>query len=105
MQIHVVGQNQTLTSIAQTYGTTVNDLIEANEVPNPNNLVIGQTLVIPIVGSFYWVQPGDNLWGIANRFQTNYQELATVNGISVNQPLTIGSKIIYSTAAKDKSRI
>ena len=103
MQIHVVGQNQTLTSIAQTYGTTVNDLIEANEVPNPNNLVIGQTLVIPIVGSFYWVQPGDNLWAIANRFQTNYQELATVNGISPNQPLMIGSKIIYSTTAKDRS--
>ena len=93
MQIHVVRQNQTLTSIAQTYGTTVNDLIEANEVPNPNNLVIGQTLVIPIVGSFYWVQPGDNLWGIANRFQTNYQELATVNGISPNQPLTIGQRL------------
>ena len=93
MQIHVVGQNQTLTSIAQTYGTTVNDLIEANEVPNPNNLVIGQTLVIPIVGSFYWVQPGDNLWAIANRFQTNYQELATVNGISPNQPLMIGQRL------------
>ena len=71
----------------------MNDLVEANEVPNPNNLVIGQTLVIPIVGSFYWVQPGDNLWGIANRFQTNYQELATVNGISPNQPLTIGQRL------------
>ena len=93
MQIHVVGQNQTLTTIAQTYGTTVNDLIKANEVPNPNNLVIGQTLVIPIVGSFYWVQPGDNLWAIANRFQTNYQELATVNGISPNQPLMIGQRL------------
>lgn len=93
MQIHVVRQNQTLTSIAQTYGTTVNDLIEANEVPNPNNLVIGQTLVIPIVGSFYWVQPGDNLWAIANRFQTNYQELATINGISPNQPLMIGQRL------------
>ena len=99
MQIHVVGQNQTLTTIAQTYGTTVNDLIEANEVPNPNNLVIGQTLVIPIVGSFYWVQPGDSLWAIANRFQTNYQELATVNRISPNQPLMIGTKIVYSATA------
>jgi spore germination protein len=93
MQIHIVEQNQTLSSIAQFYGTTTSDLIEANEVPNPDNLVIGQALVIPIVGSFYWVQPGDSLWAIANRFQTSFQELAAVNQIPVNQPLIIGSRL------------
>ena len=76
MQIHVVRQNQTLTSIAQTYGTTVNDLIEANEVPNPNNLVIGQALVIPIIGSFYWVQPGDNLWSISNTLSSSLSTIS-----------------------------
>ncbi|WP_428910298.1 LysM peptidoglycan-binding domain-containing protein [Niallia sp. Krafla_26] len=93
MQIHVVRQNQTLSSIAQAYGTSTTDLIEANEIPNPNQLVIGQTLVIPIVGSFYWVQPGDSLWSIANRFQTTYQELAAINQIPVTQPLTIGTRL------------
>lgn len=93
MQIHVIRPNQSLTSIARAYGTTANDIIEANDLPNPNDLVVGQTLVIPIVGSFYWVQPGDSLWSIANRFRLSYQQLAAVNGISANQPLVVGSRL------------
>ncbi len=93
MQIHVVQQNQSLFGIAQAFGTTADDLIEANEIPNPNNLVIGQTLVIPIVGRFYWVQPGDSLWSIARRFSMTYQQLASINGISATQPLNVGMRL------------
>jgi len=93
MQIHVVESNQTLTGIARAYGTTVNDIIEANDLPNPNKLVIGQALVIPIIGSFYWVQPGDSLWSIAQRFGVNYEQLASINGISTNQLLQINSRL------------
>lgn len=93
MQIHVVQQNQSLFGIAQAYGTTVDELIEANEIPNPNSLVVGQTLVIPIVGSFYWVQLGDSLWSIAKKFNTTFQQLASVNGIPSNQPLNVGMRL------------
>ncbi|PLR89845.1 LysM peptidoglycan-binding domain-containing protein [Bacillus sp. T33-2] len=93
MQIHVVRRNETLTQIAQAYGTTVAEIVDANDVPNPNDLVVGQTLVIPIVGSFYWVQPGDSLWSIARRFGTTPEELARINGISVNQQLQVGFRL------------
>lgn len=93
MQIHVVQQNQSLFGIAQAFGSTVDDIVEANEIPNPNRLVIGQTLVIPIVGRFYWVQPGDTLWSIARRFNMSYQQLASINGISATQPLNVGTRI------------
>ncbi|MFC3885467.1 LysM peptidoglycan-binding domain-containing protein [Bacillus songklensis] len=93
MQIHVVQRNQTLPGIAQAYGTTVNELIETNEIPNPNNLVPGQTIVIPIVGSFYWVQRGDSLWSISRKFNISAQELAAVNRISVDQPLQVGFRL------------
>ncbi|MFE5278569.1 LysM domain-containing protein, partial [Bacillus cereus] len=93
MQIHVVQQNQSLFGIAQAYGTTVEELIEANEIPNASRLVVGQTLVIPIVGRFYWVQPGDSLWTIANRFNLSHQELAAINGISADQQLPVGTRL------------
>ena len=93
MQIYVVKQNDTLFRIARSFGTTAEDITEANELPNPNNLVIGQALVIPIIGSFYLVQPGDNLWSISRRFQVSYQQLAAANRIPVNQPLQIGFKL------------
>jgi spore germination protein len=93
MQIHVVQANQTLTGIAQAYGTTAVNITEANDLPNPNKLVIGQALVIPIVGRFYWVQPGDSLWSISRRFGISYQQLASVNRISPNSPLTVGYRL------------
>lgn len=93
MQIHVVQQGQSLFGIAQAYNTTVNDLIEANEIPNPNRLVVGQTLVIPIIGRFYWVQPGDSLFSIAQRFGITIQQLASINQISINSPLAIGTRL------------
>lgn len=100
MQIHVVQQNQSLTGIAQAYGTTVRDLVEANDIPNPNQLVPGQALVIPIIGSFYWVQQGDSLWSIAQRFQLSYEELATINQIPVNRPLQIGFRLYIPALPK-----
>ncbi|WP_425489733.1 glycosyl hydrolase family 18 protein [Clostridium aciditolerans] len=55
--------------------------------------MVGQALVIPIVGSFYWVQPGDSLYSIARNFGMNYQTLARVNGISPNMQLPVGLRL------------
>ncbi|PKR82518.1 glycosyl hydrolase family 18 protein [Heyndrickxia camelliae] len=93
MQIHVVKPNETVTGIARLYQVSVNELISANELPNPDRLVVGQALVIPIYGSFYWVQRGDSITSISRRFQIATAELARINGISVNQPLQIGMKL------------
>ncbi|MBM7694646.1 spore germination protein [Peribacillus deserti] len=100
MQIHVIRRNQTLTSIANAFGTTAEAIITANQVPNPNDLVVGQTLVIPITGRYYFVQPGDSLWAIARRFNTTPAQLASVNQISVTQPLTVGFRLYIPPAPK-----
>lgn len=93
MQIHVVQSGQSIFDIARTYNSTVGAIVGANEVPNPNQLVVGQTLVIPIIGSFYWVQPGDSLYSIARSFGINYQALASINGISTTRPLPVGFRL------------
>lgn len=93
MQIHVIQPNQSLFGIAQAYSTTVNDLVEANDIPNPNELVQGQTLVIPITGSFHWVQSGESLWSISRKYGITTQQLAAINRIPVNQPLRIGMRL------------
>ncbi|SFC30181.1 spore germination protein [Bacillus sp. OV322] len=93
MQIHVVASNETLSSIAQAYGTTAQSIAESNRVPNPDRLVIGQTLVIPITGRFYFVKTGDTLWSISRKFGISYEELARINGIPVNQPLSSGYRL------------
>ena len=81
MQIHVIQPGQSIFGIAQAYNTTAAAIVAANEVPNPDQLVVGQTLVIPIIGSFYWVQPGDTLFTVGQRLGVNYLELARVNNL------------------------
>ena len=100
MQIHVVTEGETLTSIANTYNTTAVAITNANELDAPNDLVIGQALVIPIFGQFYFVQQGDSLYSIANRFGMTYQELATINNISPEMTLPIGLRIYIPLRAK-----
>jgi spore germination protein len=96
----VVRPGQTLYGIAQTYSVTVDRLIESNKIPNPNNLVSGQALVIPIVGSYYFVQPGDSLYSISQRVDVPVQELANINGISENQILSVGYRLYIPARRK-----
>ena len=100
MQIHVVKRNESLTTIARAYNTTVNDIVDANDIPNPNNLVVGQAMVIPIVGSFYYVQPGDSLWSIGQKVGVPYQQIASANRISLNQQLYVGFRLYIPPRSK-----
>ncbi|GAD15217.1 spore germination protein yaaH [Geobacillus kaustophilus GBlys] len=94
---------QTLSGIAEAYGTTAEDIVRANKLPNPDKLVVGQALVIPIVGRFYWVQRGDTLWSIARRFSIPMQRLAEVNRLSLNAPLKVGQRLYIPPGAKRRA--
>jgi spore germination protein len=93
LQIHVVQRNQTLRTIAETYNVSMDEIIRANDLPNPTDLVIGQAMVIPIVGRYYFVQRGDTLWSISKKVNVPYQELARLNRISADQPLSVGFRL------------
>lgn len=93
MQIHVVQSGESLFAIASTYGVTTDAIIDANELDTPNELVVGQALIIPIVGQFYNVQPGDSLFSIANRFNISAEQLASVNNIPIDMPLNVGLRL------------
>lgn len=71
----------------------------------PNQLVVGQALVIPINGSFYWVQPRDTLFSIAQRFGLNYLTLAQINGLNPNQPLWVGLRLYIPPRTKTNTEV
>jgi spore germination protein len=103
VQIHVVQRNESLDSIAKAYRTTVQDIVEANDIPNPKNLVVGQSMVIPIIGRFYTVKAGDSLYSIAQKFGVTAQQLATANRIPVNQRLQVGFRLYIPQGRKRKA--
>lgn len=93
MQIYVVQQGDSLWSIANAFNSSVEQIALANELPEPENLLVGQALVIPIEGNFYTARRGDSLWLIGNRFGVNYLELARINGLNPNATLSVGTRI------------
>ena len=100
MQIHVVSQGETLFTIANTYGSSVEAITVANELDAPNQLVIGQALVIPIIGQFYFVQSGDSLYTIAQRFGISYQELSQINNLPIDGTLSVGLRLYIPPRTK-----
>jgi len=100
MQIHVVQSGQSLYGISQAYGVTVASIAEANEIDPSLSLVVGQALVIPITGRYYWVQPGDSLFTISRRLGVDASTLASVNALNPNQPLTVGLRLYIPPQAK-----
>ncbi|MBW4085084.1 glycoside hydrolase family 18 protein [Paenibacillus sp. S150] len=105
MQIHVVQAGQSLYGIAQAYEVPADEISEANQLSAPGRLVVGQTLVIPIAGMYYWVQPGDSLYSIARRFGLNVNILADSNRLSVSQPLQIGFRLYIPPEPKRDAEI
>jgi murein DD-endopeptidase MepM/ murein hydrolase activator NlpD len=87
--VHIVQRGETLFSIAQRYGLTVDAVTHANAIPDPRQIYAGQRLVIPdgrIDSSVeetapYVVQAGETLASIARRYNTTWQTLARVNGL------------------------
>ncbi len=81
MIIHVVQSGDTLWRISQRYGVTTDQIIAANQLPNPNQLVIGQALVIPEIARYHIIQPGESLWGIAQRYGVTIESILNENQI------------------------
>lgn len=103
MQIHVVTPGQSIYGIAQAYNTTPDQIISANEIRTPNQLVVGQALVIPITGSYYFVQPGDTLTTISRKVGVSVQRIAEVNRISVDAPLNVGTRLYIPQRPKSNA--
>ncbi|MDP5275557.1 glycoside hydrolase family 18 protein [Chengkuizengella axinellae] len=93
MQIHVVQSGDSLYSIANMYTITPDVITAANQIEADQTLVVGQTLVIPIQGSYYWVKPRDNLYSIAQKFGLNFNALSQINQWPIERPLPVGFRL------------
>lgn len=103
MQIHVVSSGESLYSIANQYSVPMEEIVTANELDAPNNLVVGQALVIPDRGEYYFVKKGDSLYSIAKQYGLTAQELATINNIPVDKPLPLNLRLYIPPQPKVKA--
>jgi N-acetylmuramoyl-L-alanine amidase len=101
---YIVRPGDTLSEIAVRHGTTVQALVQANNLHNANVIRVGQLLQIPdtSVGlpgytrgaadsEHYTVRAGDGLFKIARAYGVDPTALARANGIGVNTIIHVGA--------------
>ena len=88
---YIVQSGDTLSAIAKKFGVPMEDIVAANGITNPNNINIGQVLIIPCR---YTVQSGDTLSSIARRFGTTVTAIMNANGLTNANNINIGQVLI-----------
>ena len=103
--VYIVKSGDTLYSIANKYGMTVNELKSLNNLTS-DALSIGQELVVSEGNAAtleaYTVKAGDTLYSIANKYGLTVSELKSLNNLS-SDTLSIGQVLNVSNSSTTPS--
>ncbi len=106
---HKVQAGDSVAAIAAKYGSTIKDIISANNLSADGRLSIGQELLIPVAGPMggpgptatpgttglmYNTRAGDTISGIATRFKSQVDWIMKANNIKPGDTLRIGQPLL-----------
>ncbi len=95
MRIHVVRRGESIYSIARQYNVSPQKIISDNELTTPNQLVIGQTLVILEGERRHVVTSGQSLYSIAAIYRVSVNEILEANPQITNpSQISVGQVIV-----------
>ncbi len=99
---HVVRPGETLSQISELYDVPVSEIVELNDIPDPNNVAAGQALRLPEGTEVperedepgpYTVQAGDTLSAIAVTYGVSIDDLMAANGLSDANNIFAGQQL------------
>jgi len=105
-QVYVVQAGDTLVAIALHYGVTVDAIVAANGLSDPDRLSVGQRLTIPGASSagasiVYVVQPGDTLALVARRYNVASLAMAQANRLANPNLIYVGQRLMVPARSEE----
>ncbi|MGE5576889.1 MAG: LysM peptidoglycan-binding domain-containing protein, partial [Syntrophothermus sp.] len=104
--VHIVARGQTIYAIARHYRVDMKTIVQLNGLKNPNRILAGQKLVIPLGTSrgsnaedsfgpvFHQVQAGETLGLIAARYQVSLRAIMAANALKDPDYLFRGQRLL-----------
>lgn len=93
--LYTVQAGDNPSSIAQSFGISLNTLLWANDIQNSRSIKAGDKLVIlPVSGVKYAVQAGDTIQSIVKKFKGDASDIISFNNLSLDEKLAVGEEII-----------
>lgn len=89
---YTVKKGDTLSAVARRFGTTVSALAKANEIINPDLILVGQKIILPDAKT-YTVKKGDTLGAIARANGTTVARLVRANKIANADLIITGQRL------------
>lgn len=93
--VYTVQDGDTPGGIAEKFGITLNTLLWANNIRNPNLIKIGDEIVVlPVPGIQVEVKKGDTIESIAKKFKGDVNEIRVLNGLGIDEQVKTGVVLI-----------
>lgn len=93
IQSYVVGEGETMASIAYAHGLTTDQIRWSNGLKN-TDVNVGDVLKIPMIpGIVYTVKSGDTADGLASKYQSSAEQIISVNDLETSG-LVDGAQIV-----------
>jgi len=101
-----VQPGDTLSEIAEDFGTDASTLAVINEMDNWNRLQPGDTVkVLTMSGLLHKVAPGETAEEVARKHGVDKVDLLAVNGLRENQTLQVGEELIVPGARPQREAV
>ncbi len=103
-QVYIVQPGDTLSGIAARFGVTMDDLIRANGITDPDHLEVGIRLIIPGPGTLTGevvaipVSYGTTLRSLSRRYRLSETDLARINRLASPAEIYVGSSLVLPKA-------
>lgn len=92
---YIVESGDTLSSIANAFGISLNTLLWANDLSVSSTLSIGDSLaILPVDGVAHTVSSGDTLSSIAQKYDVEQDAIIDYNALGDSSTLAIGDELL-----------
>ncbi|KGI40226.1 glycosyl hydrolase family 18 protein [Clostridium tetani] len=105
MIIHIVKPRENLWQISNYYGVPLEETIEANKLPDSNDLEVGQAIIVPVEGVFHIVRQGETLWEIAQNYNTTVEAIVNSNNIPNPSNISPGLQLFIPGVIKERPEV